>query len=205
MAARWTAWGVWAALAASVVFWGLRLGVQGQPLPAEVRTVALDPSSRGDVLRLLAGPAAASRTEAPLPSAAASRFKLLGVMAGADARSASAGLALLSVDGKPARAVRVGAVVEGDWVVQQVTATRVKIGPRDGPVQVALDLSPLPAAATGRPGETTGPGGGDGPGAGARAHATGSAGGGRERARATASPAAGRGALTAAPDLPNRA
>lgn len=156
MAARWTAWGVWAALAASVVFWGLRLGVQGRPLPPEVRTVALDPSSRGDVLRLLAGPAAL-RTEAPPPSPAASRFRLLGVMAGADARSASAGLALLSLDGKPARAVRVGAPVEGDWVLQRVTATRVEIGPRDGPVQVGLDLSPLPAAATGRPGEATAP------------------------------------------------
>lgn len=146
------AWGVWAVLAASVVFWTLRLSGMGTPLPDGARTVALDPSSRGDVVRLLAGPSSAADPQVLAPSPAASRFKLLGAMAGANDRSASAGLALLSIDGKPARAVRVGAVVEGDWVLQRVTATRVEIGARDTTPAVVLDLPALPAAATGRPG-----------------------------------------------------
>jgi len=161
MTVRWSAgWAglVWLALAASAVFWGLRLGTRSAPMPPQARTVAVDQAARGDVLRLLAGPAATSATVVAEPQIA-SRFRLIGVMAAANERSASAGLALLSIDGKPARAIRVGAVVDGDWVLQSVSARRVEIGPAGGPAVAGLDLAPLPAAATGQLGAGVGAGG----------------------------------------------
>jgi general secretion pathway protein C len=145
MAARWTASLVWAALAASLVFWALRLGAGPQPAPAGLQTVAPDQSARGDILRLFANPPAA---EAPAQQAAvASRFKLLGVVAGADDRAR--GWAVLSVDGKPARAVPVGAVVDGTWIVQAVGPRRVEIGPVGAPALAVLELPAPPVAATG--------------------------------------------------------
>jgi general secretion pathway protein C len=149
MAARWTASLVWAALAASLVFWALRLGVGvgvgAQPAPAGLQTVAPDRSARGDILRLFANPPAA---DAPVQqAAAASRFKLLGVIAGAD--DGARGWAVLSVDGKPARTIEVGGAVDGDWVVQTVARRRVDIGPAGGAAVAVLELAPPPAAATG--------------------------------------------------------
>jgi general secretion pathway protein C len=147
MAARWTAWLVWAALAASLVFWVLRLSVQPGPLPARVQTVASEQSTRGEILRLFANPVAASAAPA-MQATAASRMRLLGVVAGAD--DDTRGWVVLSLDGQPARTIKVGARVDGDWVVQTVTRQRVEIGPAGAPAVAVLEL-PLPApAATGQ-------------------------------------------------------
>lgn len=147
MAARWTAWWVWAALAASLVFWVLRLGARPEPLPARVQTVASEQSTRGEILRLFANPAPASATPA-MQATASSRMRLLGVVAGAD--DDARGWAVLSIDGQPARTIKVGATVDGDWVVQTVTNRRVEIGPSGSAAVAVLEL-PLPApAATGQ-------------------------------------------------------
>lgn len=143
MSARWSAWIVWAALAASAVFWVLRLGTQPAPLSAHVQTVGSDQSARGDILRLFANPEVASATPV-MQASAASRMRLLGVVAGF--QDDGRGWVLLSVDGKPARTVRVGSLVDGDWIVQTVTNQRVEIGPAGAPAVAVLDL-PLPAAA----------------------------------------------------------
>ncbi|MBK6714079.1 MAG: hypothetical protein IPG57_02975 [Burkholderiales bacterium] len=78
MAARWTAWIVWAALAASLVFWGTRLLVRPSPLPAQAQTVATDSGVQADLLRLFAvaapsdgGAALPRRRTVPWPSASA--------------------------------------------------------------------------------------------------------------------------------------
>ena len=44
---------MWAALAGSLVFWGLRLGVRPGGLPPQAQTVATDQAVRGDVMRML--------------------------------------------------------------------------------------------------------------------------------------------------------
>jgi general secretion pathway protein C len=145
MAARWTASLVWAALAASLVFWALRLGAGPQAAPAGLQTVAPDQSARGDILRLFANPPTAAAPAQQV--AAASRFKLLGVVAGDD--TGHRGWAVISVDGQPARTFTVGASVDPNWVVQGVTPGRVSIGPAGGPAAANLDLSVPPAPATG--------------------------------------------------------
>lgn len=170
MASRGLAFVIWAAVAASVVFWGLRLFVRAPQAPAHTAAVGADAAVRADLTTLLgAEPAAASTAVAVAAPAADSRFRLLGVVAergrtgagaGAGAGSGAAsgrpfavqGVALIAVDGKPARAFRLGASVEGDTVLQGVSARGATLGPRGGAPSVTLEIPPLPAAATGQAG-----------------------------------------------------
>jgi general secretion pathway protein C len=84
---------VWAALAGSLVFWGLRLLARPGAVPAQVQTVAIDQAVRGDVLRLLGAVAPAGGAAAPPPPPAAARFKLVGAVA---STGGGAGWAVLS-------------------------------------------------------------------------------------------------------------
>ncbi len=149
MASRILALLIWAAVAASLAFWGLRLTNKSTAIPANTMAVSLDNAVRGDLRRLLVAPETAETTAAPeANSVLASRLKLLGVVAPRTADDNS-GIALLSVDGKPPRAVRVGWPVDGDMILLAVTQRGADIGPASGPATVKLDLPPLPAAATG--------------------------------------------------------
>ncbi len=150
MASRLFALLVWAAVAASVAYWGLRWLSRPAAVPAHTTPVSLDAAVRGDIHRLLAAPKAANpvaqiQSEA---QALAGRLKLLGVVASpneTDPRS----VALLSMDGKPARAVRIGMVIDGGYVLRTLSQRSAGIGQPDGPVAVNLDLPLMPAPATG--------------------------------------------------------
>ncbi|MBT9486507.1 MAG: hypothetical protein IV093_03255 [Rubrivivax sp.] len=162
---RLAALGLWLLVAACAVFWGLKLFVRPAPVPPQAATVASGPTLRGDLTRLLG--AAPVVEEEPTVVAAAARFRLIGVVAPRSTRAAAEGLALIAVDGKPAKAYRVGAAIEGDLVLQRVRARGADLGARGAPTAaVALDVAALPAAATGRPGGLPGqPPGAAGPGA----------------------------------------
>jgi general secretion pathway protein C len=144
--ATWTVRGasfaLWALAAASVVFWGLKLGGSSRavnaPLPARA-VPAADPAA---IERVLGGSPAALVAAAPVPTLA-SRFQLLGVAAGA--RSGQ-GAAIIAVDGKPGRPYRVGSVVDEGLVLQSVQGRQALLGPANGPAAVTLEL-PAPAAA----------------------------------------------------------
>lgn len=147
MLARLTAFVVWALVAATVVFWGLRLLVRPQAAPAYAVAVGDAGALRGDLSRLLgATPAAAGPATAPAPELA-SRFKLLGVMA--SKQSVGEGYALIAVDAKPARAYAVGMPLDGDLVLQSVSLRSAAIGPAKGAPSLTLEVPALPAAATG--------------------------------------------------------
>jgi general secretion pathway protein C len=147
MLARLTAFVVWALVAATLVFWGLRLLVQPQSAPAYTVAVGDAGALRGDLTRLLgATPAAPSAAPAAAPELA-SRFKLLGVMA--NQPSQGDGYALIAVDAKPARAYPVGAALDGDLVLQSVSLRSAAIGPAQGTPALTLEVPPLAAAATG--------------------------------------------------------
>lgn len=150
MSARWWTGGVWALAAGSGLYWGLQVFVQSPPAPAHTQTAAVTPALNGDLTRLLGSdppPALPDAAQAEAP--ADSRFQLIGVVSPPSRQAAREGVALIAVDGKPARAFRVGAVVEGNNVLQTVAARGVTLGPRDGPALVALNLQPPLAAATG--------------------------------------------------------
>lgn len=153
----------WAAVAASAVFWGLRLLVPGAPTPAPGLAAARPPAVQADVGRVLGAAQAAAQpaTGSAQASAAQGRFRLVGVVAAAGA-GAAPGLALLSIDGKAARSFRVGAPVDGDWVLQGVDAGSARLGPERGTTALTLELPRAPQAARGQPpagGRPAAPGG----------------------------------------------
>jgi general secretion pathway protein C len=155
---------VWALAAASGVFWGLRLFSATAPVPAHA--VAAPPflDAKADLARLLGpGPMAASSPKVaavvPVPGFDASKLKLLGVVLPEDgpaggsangspdgsrrsAGSSASGLAfaLIAVEGRPARAFRLGDEIEAGQVLQRLEARRVEIGPPGGAVAAALVL-----------------------------------------------------------------
>lgn len=136
---------MWAALAGSLVFWGLRLFARPGAVPPQVQTVAIDQAVRGDVLRMLGAVAPVGEVAAAPPPAAA-RFKLVGAVA---STGGGPSWAVLSVDDQPPRVVRLGAPVDGQWVLQGVTAKGVSLGPAGAVAQLTLELPQLPGPATG--------------------------------------------------------
>lgn len=149
MIARLSSLVVWALAAVAAVAWGLRVSGRMTPVPPHASLAATAAPVAGDYSRVLGTPpvAEAPVQDAPLTDA---RFKLLGVVA--QQRGRDAGLALISVDGKPARAVRLGAEVEPGVRVLSVSQRQVELG-GDGRPVVALALPALPLPQRGRPGE----------------------------------------------------
>ena len=121
-------------LAFSAVTWGLRWSATGEsPSYASVATQALPEVDVSAAARSL-GAASAPTAAAP---ALASRFQLQGVMSGAS----GAGIALMTVDGKPAKPFRVGAVVADGLVLQSADGRRISLGAAvDGPQALVLEL-----------------------------------------------------------------
>lgn len=153
MLARLCAFLVWALVASSVVFWGLRLFVKGPQAPPNALPVAESLALRGDLTRLFGQPPPPPQVVAEPAPALASRFRLFGVMAPkpSQTRAGSSGLALIAVDGKPARPFPVGAAIDGDLVVQSVSLRTASIGPARGAAAVLLELAPPTRANTGAP------------------------------------------------------
>ena len=128
---------VWALAAASMAYWGLRLLARPPSLVVAPPVASLPAAADPAVLaRLLGATAAQAAPQASL----ASRFALLGVVAGAPGGSA----ALIAVDGQPARPFRVGSLVDEGLVLQSAAARQATIGQsRDSPALVTLDMPSL--------------------------------------------------------------
>lgn len=136
-------WGVrlgtlmlWALAGASTVYWGLRLSSRPTGAPAPVSAPQpVVPDARALARLLGAVPSTAVAAAAP---AAASRFALVGVLAGVNS---GGGAALIAVDGKPARPYRVGATVDQGLVLQSLDRRQARLGPSvDGETTVSLDM-----------------------------------------------------------------
>ena len=145
MKVRLLAFVIWAAVAASAVFWLLRLWTSSPAAPSYTVPVATSAPPRSDLTAVLGAPAAAKQAAAPVEPALASRFKLLGVAAPRDGGD-SAGLALIAVDGKPARGFKVGTVIDGDLVLQSVHPRGAALGTKGAAPAVSLELPPVPGA-----------------------------------------------------------
>lgn len=132
-----------AALAAgSVAFWALKWS---NPMtPANATAVQLQAPVAADtatVAKALGGGPAAPTAATPLAS---SRFVLVGVLAG----KSQEGAALIAVDGKPAKPVRVGGNVGDDWTLRSVQTRRAVLA-RSGE-EVQIDLPALATIKLGR-------------------------------------------------------
>jgi general secretion pathway protein C len=150
MLARWTTLVVWALVAGSALFWGLKLAARPLAVPAQAQVAVAGPGPRGDLTRLMGADAAPVAAAAQAAPAAAARFDLVGVVTPRSAQAAREGVALIAVDGKPARAYRVGAAVGEAHVLSAVSARGATLGPQDGSAAIALSVPPLEPAARGQ-------------------------------------------------------
>lgn len=145
MPARFSAFVIWALVAGSLAFWGMRLSARAPQAPAHAVPVAMELAAQGDLGRVLgAAPVATAAVAAPPPEIAA-RFKLTGIMAAKP--PATEGIALITIDGKLPRAFQVGAPLDDQLVLQSVSLRSAAIGPAGGPPVATLEL-PLQAHAS---------------------------------------------------------
>ena len=167
MLARLCAFVLWALVAATAVFWGLRLLVQSASAPPAAVVVSDSASPRVDLSRLL-GVAPAAPVAPVAQVDANARFRLLGIMAPKLAAAGPAhGVALIAVDGKLPKAFRVGATVDGETLLQSVSLRSAALGSARGGPGFTLELPPLPGVATGTlPAALSGQGAGQGAGQG---------------------------------------
>jgi general secretion pathway protein C len=98
-------------------------------------------SDSGTIAKVLGGGPAEPTAAAPLVSA---RFVLVGVLAGKNKE----GAALIAVDGKPAKPVRVGGIVGEEWTLRAVQTRRAVLA--RGGEEVQIDLPVLPTIKLGR-------------------------------------------------------
>jgi general secretion pathway protein C len=148
MLSRWLAFVVWALLGATVVTVLLQLLANPMRVPSYAVAVDTSTSIRSDLTRLFGTPAATATSTEPVRGD--DRFKLVGLVASSSAAGTGSSLALISIDGKPARAYKVGALVDGDRKVLAVRKGTVELGPSGGPVALTLSVPELPPAATGK-------------------------------------------------------
>lgn len=153
MKLRWVTWAttsVWIAAVAGGVAWLLPLAGKPTPVPPQaVLATAQPPAAMAGAERLLGTPPPAPVAATPA-APEESRFKLLGVIA--PRRAGGSGLALISVDGQPARVVAVGREVDAGVRVIDVAHRRVQLGPRPGTPTATLELPPLAEPNRGVPG-----------------------------------------------------
>ena len=149
MLARLCAFVLWALVAATAVFWGLRLLVRAPAAPPAAVVAGDAASPRVDLTRLLGAVPVALAVPVTQVDANA-RFRLLGIMAPKPSATGPAhGVALIAVDGKLPKAFRVGATVDGDMLLQSVSLRSAALGGARGGPGFTLELPPLPGAATG--------------------------------------------------------
>lgn len=142
----------WALAAWSITYWVLQFQgaapAAATPVVAAAKALAAEPA---DVARVF-GPAI--QTKAPEPVVAvvvdpSTRFLLSGVVAS----RAQRGVALLSVEGKPARPYRVGASIDNAYTLKSVTARSAVLVENASGTTFTVAL-----AATGGAAPATGPG-----------------------------------------------
>lgn len=157
MLSRAAAFIIWALVAAASVFWLLRLNAGSPSAPKATLANPQALNTRAELSRVLGSTPVAAAPAAASPELS-SRFVLSGVMAPrgaspdeAPARPGTAGLALISVDGKPPKPFALGSVVDGQWLLLAVSLRSASIGPAGGPPVLTLELPALPPPATGTP------------------------------------------------------
>ena len=126
--------------AASVVYWGLK--VWGLSTPTVISAALPEPmpaAGSQSIARALGGGMAAAVT-AVAAAPAASRYSLVGVVAG----RIRAGAALISVDGQDAKPVRVGTLVDNEMVLESVNGRQaVLASSTGGSAKMTLEMPAL--------------------------------------------------------------
>lgn len=127
-----------ALVALSVSFWVLKMMQGASTTAAPATLAAATPSDPKALARALGG--GISPTTQAAPALSASNLILQGVIAHGTQR----GVALIAVNGKPAKPFPVGAAVDGDWVLQSLSARSATLKNAAGTAgERVLELPPL--------------------------------------------------------------
>lgn len=116
---------VWALAAASATYWVMRLAARPLTGSAAITESAGDTWVDGPSVARALGVLRASGDNTPAP-AAASRLSLSGTVAAAGGKR---GVALIAIDGKPARPYAVGSTVEPGLLLLALEPQRALLGP----------------------------------------------------------------------------
>lgn len=131
---------VWLA-AGAVVAYGVMHGMGRGPVVALPVVAAadseVDPAAVARALGARSSPVVSASEPAPVDTAG--RYSLLGVVAPASA--SDSGVALVAVDGQRPVPYRVGAVVDGRWVVTSVNQRSVALAPATGVAPTAAGFT----------------------------------------------------------------
>jgi general secretion pathway protein C len=127
--ARACAFGFSALAAASLVFWGIKIFADVTSPPAgPLKQGSVKQVDSAMVARALGASSATSGSgtaAVPFSDTVRNRFVLTGVVADVNQR----GVALISVDGKPAKRISVGTPVTDEWVLEAVQNRRATLSP----------------------------------------------------------------------------
>ena len=134
---------VWAAAAFAAVFWAMKQVRSAPSQPVMPVLVGEAPQSNPvSMLRVLGNsspkvqPPAAAASAVVAPIDPASRFALLGVVA----ERRNAGVALIAIDGKPARPYQIGAKVGEEHKLRSVRERSAVLTAIQGGANLTLDL-----------------------------------------------------------------
>ena len=142
MSSRWTGFFIWALVAASTAFWGIKIFAATRPVPPGAQAPQAV-AANGPMERLF-GAVVVPTVAPPAQHPESERFQLVGVIAPPGVTQG--GFALIALDGQPARTWRVGATVDGNTSLLSVTKRGAEFGPPGGPTAFTLQL-PEPAPA----------------------------------------------------------
>jgi len=123
--------GVWLAAVGGLTYWAL----QWQRSPAAVVTAVAVNSQPSTANWSHAAKALGHSAPVVERTPVVHQFKILGVIAAASGQ----GSALISTDGQPPKAYKVGQVLEGGWQLQSLTPKQARLA--KGPASVLLELS----------------------------------------------------------------
>ena len=143
MSSRWTGFFIWALVAASAAFWGIKVFAATRPVPPGAQAPQAV-AANGPMERLF-GAVAVQTAAVPAAHPESERFQLVGVIAPPNG-TAQGGFAVIALDGQPARTWRVGSVVDGNTSLLSVSKRGAEFGPSGGPSAFTLQL-PEPATA----------------------------------------------------------
>jgi general secretion pathway protein C len=143
MSSRWTGFFIWALVAASTAFWGIKIFAATRPVPPGAQAPQAV-AANGPMERLFGAVIVPTVAAAPAHPES-ERFQLVGVIAPPNG-VAPGGFAIVAVDGQPARTWRVGATLDGNTSLLAVSKRGAEFGPSGGPAAFSLQL-PEPAAA----------------------------------------------------------
>lgn len=140
---------VWVLAALSATWWSLKfVGARSSPMSVATLAAPAAGSDLADLAKVfgppIIAPVVAAVAGAPKAVDPGTRFVLVGVVAD----RASAGVALIAVDGKAARPYRVGSPVEDNYTLKSVAARSAVLAPSSqADSALTLELTPVASVA----------------------------------------------------------